>query len=149
MPRPFYLSPRRHGSRAADVTVVAQAGQETLSAILLAAGAVAVADGTADPCERQALLAFMRDRGLLARYGRAAILSGYDAAVQQAGGKDLADTINDLAPLRRVAHTQTAALVAQAAAHVALADGVQWPQETALLGVIGERLGTRAMGEAA
>ena len=35
-------------------------------------------------------------------------------------------------------------LIAAAAQRVALADGMAWPQETALLGVIGDRLGLRA-----
>jgi tellurite resistance protein len=43
--------------------------------------------------------------------------------------------------LSAVAGTHAAPLVAHAAAYVALADGITWPQEIALLEVIRNRIG--------
>ncbi len=142
MPKPSYLS-RRRKARSPDVTVVEQIGSKTLAAIILAASAVARADGAADGRERQALLRFLRERGILARHGRAAVLASYDAAVG-GGCRSLAETADDLAALGGLARTPGAHLIAAAALRVALADGVAWPQETALLGIIGDRLGLRA-----
>jgi tellurite resistance protein len=143
MPKPSYLS-RRRKARSPDVTVVEQIGSKTLAAIILAACAVARADGAADGSERQALLRFLRERGILARHGRAAVLASYDAAVGGGGCRSLAETADDLAALGGLARTPGAHLIAAAALRVALADGVAWPQETALLGIIGDRLGLRA-----
>jgi tellurite resistance protein len=78
-----------------------------------------------------------------ARHGRAAVLASYDAAVG-GGCRSLAETADDLAALGGLARTPGAHLIAAAALRVALADGVAWPQETALLGIIGDRLGLRA-----
>jgi tellurite resistance protein len=142
VPRPYYLSTHRK-PRSSNVTVIEQVGRETLAAIILAACAVARADGTADRSERQALVAFLRERGILARHGRAAVLASYDAAVK-GRQRSLAETADELAALDRLAGTSGALLIAAAAQQVALADGVAWPQEAALLGIISDRLGLRA-----
>ena len=49
-----------------------------------------------------------------------------------------------MSPLRTLAGTHGAVLAAMAAAHVAMADGVTWPQEIALLRVLHDRLGMSA-----
>ncbi len=145
MPKPHHLTRRRRAS-SPDVAVVEQVGRETLAGIILAAGAVARADGHADLRERQALLGFLRERGILARYGRSAVLASYDGAVGDERRRGLSETADGLAALDRLAGKPGALLIAAAAWRVALADGVAWPQETALLGVIGDRLGLRAAG---
>ena len=139
MPRPFTLPTNCQFPPA----IPEQVSPETLQAILLAAGAIARADGAADPREGRALLAFLREHGILARHGRAAISAAYEARI--AGRRrSLADAADELAALGGLAGTAAAPLIAAAAAHVARADGVAWPQEVALLAVIRDRLGIRA-----
>ena len=76
------------------------------------------------------------------------LLATYDEAVSapRRGGVPSSATV---ARLQSLAGTHAGALAATAAAHVAVADGITWPQEIALLRMIRDRLGVGAGGTAA
>ncbi|HEY7577841.1 MAG TPA: tellurite resistance TerB family protein [Acetobacteraceae bacterium] len=121
--------------------VVEIPGQRALRGIIHAGALVALADGTVDAAERQALLAFLRHNGLLTRYGRRATLAlVHQATNMPAAGRlaALCEAADALAPLSRSAASP---LIARAARQVMLADGVAWPQEVAMVRVIEDRLG--------
>lgn len=128
-------------NRVPTLPVTIHPGRATLHAMVTAAAMIACADGHVARSERRSLLRFLSHHGVLARHGRAASLAAFEQAIR--------DT-EDLGPhaaadrLRAIAGLPGAPLVAQAAAHVALADGVTWPQEIALLEVIRDRVGLPA-----
>src|SRR3954454_11189765 len=110
----------------AGFVVSTRPGPRTVDSLITAAAEMALADGKADPVEQQGLLAFLRQYDMLAGLGRRATTDRFAAALdavaaRRAAGEhdvpDLADT------LRPIAGSQTARLVARAAAHVAAADG--------------------------
>lgn len=68
-------------------------------------------------------------------------VTAFEAAVQSMSRLELDEICTAADGLRAVAGQHGATYVAQAAAHVALADGVTWPQEIALLEVIRDRVG--------
>ena len=107
-----------------------------------AAALMACADGQATRSERIALTAFLRRHGLLSLHGRRSLLATYDSAVSRPAS--LSDWDATLESLGMLAGTHGATLAATAAVHVAMADGVAWPQEVALLHAMHDRLGIRA-----
>jgi tellurite resistance protein len=141
-PAASHRSSRRHARPQPPETL--RPGRATVQAVLMAAAMIACADGHVDRRERRSVVRFLRGYGVLAHYGRAATLAAFDRAVQETAPLDLQETCVAADSLRSVAHLPGAPLVAHAAAVVALADGVTWPQEIALLEVIRERVGLGA-----
>lgn len=132
-----HIAPSRH-------SVTLHPGPETVQAIVTAAALIACADGHVATRERRSLLRFLRHHGVLARYGRAASLAAFERAVCDLAAMTPQQAAEVAGDLRAVAGKPAAGLVAQVAAHVALADGVTWPQEIALLEVIRDRVGAPA-----
>jgi tellurite resistance protein len=128
-------------SDASRTTVVVQPSRTTVQAMATASALIAWADGHVEWKERRTFLGVLRRCGALQRYGRAHSLAAFDKAVQDAAALTLDEIFSAADDLRAVAGTHDAPLVAQAAAYVALADGVTWPQEIALLAVIRDRVG--------
>jgi tellurite resistance protein len=128
---------RRHG--ATTYAVIERPCRDSVDAVISAAALMASADGQATPTERTALIAFLRQHGLLVLHGRRSLVATYDSAVLRPD--PLSDLDEALNPLRPLVGTHGAVLAAMAAAHVAMADGVTWPQEIALLRVMQDRLG--------
>lgn len=121
--------------------VVFQPSRTTVQAMATACAVIACADGHVGMKERRTFLGSLRRCGALERYGRTESVAAFDNAVHDAASLTLDEICSVLDNLRAVAGTHGAPLVAQAAAHVALADGVTWPQEIALLAVIRDRVG--------
>ena len=119
-------------------SVVERPSRATADAIVATAAAMACADGRAEPVERAALHVFLRRHGFLILHGRD-LLATYDEAVSRTPR-------GAVARLQSLAGTHAGVLAATAAAHVAIADGVTWPQEIALLRMIRDRLGVGAGG---
>ena len=119
-------------------------GPDTVDAIITAAAIIACADGQVSDLERRSLLHFLRQKGILERKGRAAATAAFNQAVALAVTLGLDETCAATEKLRALAERPGAPLVAHAAAMVALADGVGWPQEIALLEIIRDRLGLRS-----
>jgi tellurite resistance protein len=128
-------------------SVVERPSRATAEAIVTAAAAMACADGRAEPAERAALHAFLRRHGFPILHGRD-LLRTYDEAVSRTPRDTAPDLSATVAKLRPLAGSHAGVLAATAAAHVAVADGVTWPQEIALLRVIRDRLGVSAGGAA-
>ncbi|MBN8874766.1 MAG: TerB family tellurite resistance protein [Rhodospirillales bacterium] len=130
------LSHTPNGRPTARPQVTLHPSTATIHAAIVAAALVATADGHVAPRERRSLLRLLRHHGVLARWGRSAPMALFDEAVR--------DT-PDAAPLfAAVVGSPCADLVTQAATHVALADGVTWPQEIAIIDSIRDRLRTPA-----
>jgi tellurite resistance protein len=127
---------------AMTYAVIERPCRDTVDIVVGAAALMACADGQAAPSERTALIAFLRRHGLLALHGRRPLLATYDSAVLRP--VSLSDWDAALQPLGMLAGTHGATLATTAAAHIAMADGVTWPQEVALLHVMLDRLGLRA-----
>jgi tellurite resistance protein len=123
------------------VEIVERPGPRAFDGIIHAGALVALADGTVDPVERQALISFLRRSGLLARYGRQTTLTSLDHATAGSSASHLAALCDAADTLRSLAGSAASALVARAARHVMLADGVAWPQELAMVRIIEDRLG--------
>jgi tellurite resistance protein len=122
-------------------TVTLHPSRVTVQAIATAAAIIACADGCTTREERRSLLRFLRYHGVLARHTRAECLAMFDGALDEISALDLQELCDAADCLRPVAGTPGAHLVALAAAHTALADGITWPQEIALLQVIRNRIG--------
>lgn len=138
------MSPyRKPPSLRATPVVVEQTPTHALDAIIDAAALIAAADGSVTLEERRSLLAFLREREVLGRHGRSAVLQRFEAAVAALESHKLDDLCAAAERLERLAGTTSAMLAAAAAARVAAADGVVWPQEAALLSVVRSRLGVR------
>src|SRR3954467_4604123 len=114
---------RWHG--ATTYAVIERPRRDSVDALIRVAALMANVDGQATPPERTALIAFLRQHGLLALHGRRSLLETYDGAVSRPG--PLFDLDEALNPLRALVGTHGAVLAATAAAHVAIADGVTWP----------------------
>jgi tellurite resistance protein len=125
----------------ARTAIVFQPGRTTVQAIVTACALIACADGHVGLKERHTFLRFLRHCGALQRYGRAGSTAAFDTAVHDVEALTLDEICSVADDLRAVVGTHGAPLVAQAAALVALADGVIWPQEIALLAVIRNRVG--------
>jgi len=123
-------------------TVVERPCRDTVHTVVGAAALMACADGQATQSERTALIGFLRQHGLLSLHGSRPLLATYDDAI--ARPTSLSDWDTALQPLGTLAGTHGSMLAAAAAAHIAMADGVAWPQEIALLHVMHDRLGIRA-----
>ena len=109
---------------------------------LAAAGAImARADGQIDPAERSAWLAFLREQGLLAHSSRREVLASFDEAARKLDSQPLAELCTAAERLAALAGTRSARLIGMAASRVAMADGIAWPQEIAMLQVIRDKLG--------
>lgn len=115
--------------------------QQTFDGIVRAGALVALADGMVDPAERRALLRYLRRTGLLARYGRHAAVELLQQASDRQPGEHLSALCDAADMLRPLSRTAASTLIADAARHVMLADGIAWPQEVAMLRIIEDRLG--------
>jgi tellurite resistance protein len=145
MPYPNRL-PGPSRSERNDPDVVHHFGIKTISAIVTAASLVACADGQATSDERRALLRFLRERGILARSGRRGTVGVFDRAVEAAAESELDDLTEALSTLSALADKPSAMLALEAAQQVAMADGVLWPQEAAMIAVLSDRLRLRGNG---
>jgi tellurite resistance protein len=145
MPYPNRL-PGQSRSDRKDVDVVHHCSAETISAIVTAASLVACADGRATSEERRALLRFLRDQGILARSGRRNTVDTFDQTVEAAADLKLDHMSDALGTLSILADKPSAALALEAARCVAMADGVVWPQEAAIIAVMTDRLRLRFNG---
>jgi tellurite resistance protein len=135
--------PISHPGRRPGTTtyaVIERPCRDTVHTVVDAAAMMACADGHATQMERTALIAFLREHGLLSLHGRRPLLATYDGAVSRPGTTDWDAALQ---PLGALTGTYGAMLAATAAAQVATADGVTWPQEVALLHVMHDRLGIR------
>ncbi|MDR3536802.1 MAG: tellurite resistance TerB family protein [Acetobacteraceae bacterium] len=126
---------------SSDPPVTLQPSRATAQAVVTAAAMVACADGHVARSERRSLIRFLSCHGVLARYGRAELLAAFELAVREAAPLNLEKACTAADGLRSVAGRPGASLVALVATQVALADGVTWPQEIALLEVIRDRVG--------
>lgn len=140
-------APRRDSTSRAAAAAPAlseRMGRRTMEAIVHAAAIAAASDGVAGPEERRSLIAYLRERDILNPHGRAAVLLAWEQAltrIRPLGMSELCTAADELRHLRGSAGARHAA---QAAIEVAMADGVLWPQEEAMLAVIADRLGLRA-----
>jgi tellurite resistance protein len=138
------LSESTRSRQPVGFSVSARPGPRTFDTLIATAAEMALADGEAQPVEHLGLLAFLRQRDMLATLGRRATLDRFAAALdavaarRTAGVHDAPDLAGELRP---VAGTQAARLVARAAAHVAAADGTLHPRELALLRSLHTALG--------
>jgi tellurite resistance protein len=82
----------------------------------------------------RSFLRFLHHHGVLERHGRAPCLAAFNKALGEASLLGLDEICEAADQFSAVAGTHAAPLVARAAAYVALADGITWPQEIALLG---------------
>ncbi len=146
-----YKQPPRHTRSprrlAAQPVVIRRPGRRTVDGMIEAACIVACADGRLDAAERRRLLTILRRHGALAEFGRKPLLDAFDQAVARQEHADLAELCVMADGLRPLAATSGARLVAMAAVDIAMADGVTWPQEMAMLQVIRDRLGLGARRE--
>ncbi len=145
MPYPNRL-PGQSRSDRNEPDVVHHYGTETVAAIVTAASLVACADGHATSEERRALLRFLREQGILARSGRRQMVGTFDRTVEAAADFELDHMHDALSAMSFLADRPGAMLAIGAAESVALADGVVWPQEAAMLAVLSDRLRLRAKG---
>jgi tellurite resistance protein len=145
MPYPNRL-PGQPRSDRNDLDVVHHCSAETIVAIVTAASLVACADGRATSEERRALLRFLREQGILARSGRRSTVGTFDQTVEAAADFELDHMNEALSALSILADKPSAVLALKAAQCVAMADGVLWPQEAAMIAVLSDRLRLRANG---
>jgi tellurite resistance protein len=120
--------------------IVERPARKTSERIVGVAALMARIDGQAHPAKRAALLSFLRQHELLERSDWRALLRGYDLAVSRPHHtipEDWSEIANELSGL---VGTPDAMLAATAAAHIAVADGIVWPREMALLRAICDRL---------
>jgi tellurite resistance protein len=122
-------------------TVIVRPSQATIQAMATACAMIACADGSVTSKERRSFLRFLHHHGVLERYGRAPCIAAFDKALGDASVLTLEEICEAADQFSAVAGTHGAPLVAHAAAYVALADGITWPQEIALLEVIRNRIG--------
>jgi tellurite resistance protein len=128
-------------SFASRPTVIVRPSHATVQAMATACAMIACADGNVADKERRSFLRFLHHHGILERHGRARCLAAFNKALGEASLLDLDEICEAADQFSAVAGTHAAPLVAHAAAHVALADGITWPQEIALLEVIRNRIG--------
>lgn len=128
-------------SSSSRPTIIFQPSHATIQAVASACAMIACADGNVANKERRSFLRFLHHHGVLERYGRAPCIAAFNEALRDASSLTLDEICDAADQFSAIAGTQGAPLVAHAAAHVALADGITWPQEVALLEVIRNRLG--------
>jgi tellurite resistance protein len=145
MPYPNRLPGQSRSSRN-DFDVVYHCDSATIAAIVTGASLVACADGRATSEERRALLRFLREQGILARSGRRTTVGTFDQTVEAAADFELDHMNEALSALSVLADKPGAVLALEAAQRVAMADGVLWPQEAAMIAVLSDRLRLRANG---
>ena len=121
--------------------------RETAAGLVMAGTIMARADGHVARAERLSWLVFLRRHGFLAGFGRSVMSGRFDQAVAHLEGHSLDALCAEADQLSRLAGTAGARLVAMAAGYVAVADGIAWPQEIAVLQVVRERLGLSARRE--
>jgi tellurite resistance protein len=130
------------GANAIGVTFVSRPGPRALDAMIAVAAEMALADGRADVVEHRGLLSFMRQQKILVSVGRSETNRRFTSELQRATEQaacaeflpDPSIRWQDLTDrLRPFAGMHAAGMIAAAAAHVAAADGVVHPEETALL----------------
>jgi tellurite resistance protein len=137
----FPLLRTRARRRRASFVLIERLTPETIAGFATAGAIMAWADGRIDRAERLAWLGFLREQGVLAYASRRAMLDAFDEATAKLDSRPLAELCEAADGLSRLAGTSGAQLVGMAASRVALADGIAWPQETAVLQVIRDRLG--------
>jgi tellurite resistance protein len=120
-------SPRQDG----NVVVVERPSAHTLDCMFMAAAAMALADGRAEPVEYTGFTRFLRRTELLSRLGRRATAERFASAIDRVVSESADDPVlpQGFRPRANAAGSQ---LVAQAAVWVAFADGVLHPREQAL-----------------
>ena len=115
--------------------------RELASGIICAAALVAWSDGRADPTERRHLLGVFHQHGLAERYGRRDVLAAFNNTMADLRVRQFEAFQAAVSQLDRLAGTPHAGPIAAAARRIALADGVIWPQEAAMLQIVQDRLG--------
>jgi tellurite resistance protein len=120
---------RRSLRQGGNVVVIERPSVHTLDCMFMAAAAMALADGRAEPVEYTGFTTFLRRTELLSRLGRRATSERFAAAIDRVASQSNAELPQGLRPRENAAGTR---LVAQAAVWVAFADGVLHPQEEAL-----------------
>jgi tellurite resistance protein len=116
--------------------------REMMEALVTAGALVARADGSVDGSERDHLLGFIRQRGLLVRIAPGEILDAFDGRLRQL--EQSSGPRSAMASLRPLAGWSRAVLVVEAAAFVAAADGEIHPDELRALRHIRAALTARA-----
>ena len=118
---------RRSLRQDGNVVVVERPSVHTLDCMFMAAAAMALADGRAEPVEYTGFTRFLRRTELLSRLGRRATAERFASAIDRV----VSDPVlpQGFRPRTNAAGNR---LVAQAAVWVAFADGVLHPQEQAL-----------------
>jgi tellurite resistance protein len=120
---------RRNLRQGGNFVVVEHPSVHTLDCMFMAAAAMALADGRAEPVEYAGFTKFLRRAELLSRLGRRATADRFATAIDRIAAQSDPVLPQDLRPRANAAGTQ---LVAQAAVWVAFADGVLHPGEQAL-----------------
>jgi tellurite resistance protein len=116
--------------------------RDLMEALVTAGALVARADGWVDGSERGHLLGFIRQRGLLVRIAPGEILAAFDGRLHQL--EQPSGPKSAMASLRPLAGWSRAALVVDAAAFVAAADGDIHPGERRALRYIRAALTARS-----
>ena len=117
--------------RDGNFVVVERPSVHTLDCMFIAAAAMALADGRAEPVEYAGFTKFLRRTELLSRLGRRATAERFATAIERVVSRSATEPVlpKEFRPRTSAAGTQ---LIAQAAVWVAFADGVLHPQEQAL-----------------
>jgi tellurite resistance protein len=129
----------RRDRRTTTYGAIEQPARCTVDAIIRAAALMACADGKPVAQERTTLAGVLRNHGLLELHGEQALLSTYDEAISHRHTDGEWDAAFE--HLAALAGNHGAVIAGVTVAHVAVADGVLWPQEVALLRILRDRLG--------
>lgn len=131
---PVQQQPARPG-RLPDAVIVA--------GMIRAAALVATADGGVTSSEYEALLRQLRERRLLGSIAPEAVAAGFARLTRHISPFRWDSVESTLAALRPLAEDERAQDIAISAAAVALADGITWPQEVAMLRLVNRELRLR------
>jgi tellurite resistance protein len=143
---PVRASARKHRLETA-IPYVEEPGWGTVAGIVTAGAMMACADGRPDRVERSRLLSFLSRRGLLPRFRRQRVIAAFDDNIARMRTRSVEELGAAADSLKVLAASSAASLVATAAAHVALADGIASAQELVVLRMIRDRLGLAAAPE--
>jgi tellurite resistance protein len=122
---------RRSLRQDGNFVVVERPSVHTLDCMFMAAAAMALADGRAEPVEYAGFTRFLRRTELLSRLGRRATAERFATAIERVVSQSATDPVLPQG-FRPRANGSGTRLIAQAAVWVAFADGVLHPQERAL-----------------
>jgi tellurite resistance protein len=137
----FPLMRTRSHRRRTRFVVVERPTPETIAGLATAGAIMACADGRLDAGERHAWLGFLREHGVLTYASRREMLACFDQRAGEFQPLSLPELCEAAGSLSSLAGTSGAQPVGMAASRVALADGIVWPQEVAMLQVIRAKLG--------